>query len=180
MAGAGAISLPILGELSPAATAAPHPCTAQECPVCAQCCLSVQCLIHGSQLCSQIKSLCWSSRREGEGRRQQPQGLYSSHDPVQTLALWHLTHLVCVPTVGTLCHSNDCHSAILALRPRQRWAAYLAVNHLLPSHSPLPILLGLGSWHLPSLPQWESRHSQAQNSLKNLLGHCYIMLLSNR
>lgn len=85
------------------------------------------------------------------------------------------------PHTPSLCvHSNECHSTILALRPRQRRAACLAVNLLLPPHSSLPVLLVLGSWHLPSLPQWKSRHSPAPPSLKNLRVHCYVMLLSNR
>lgn len=66
----------------------------------------------GSQFCSQIISLSCSSRRESEGRQQQPQEQYSHHDPVQTLALWHLPNPVCASTVGMLCHST-----ILALRP---------------------------------------------------------------
>lgn len=128
--------------------------------------LSVQCLIRGSQLCSQMKSWSCSSRREGEGTQQQPQGLYSYHDPVQTLA----------PHTRSLgVHSNGCHGTSLPLRPRQRWAACLAVNLLFPPPSPLAILL----WLL-ALTLLASVKIQAFPSLKNLLGHCYVMLLSNR
>lgn len=134
----------------------------------------------GSQLCSQIRSLSCSSRRESEGRQQQPQEQYSHHDPVQTLALWHLPNPVCASTVGMLCHST-----ILALMPGQRRAACLAVHLLLPPPSPLPPLrlllftsLALGT-HCPCLSE-NPGIPKLRNSLKNLFGHCYFMLLSNR
>ena len=135
-------------------------------------------------LFTDTKALAWASRTEREGRQQQPQQPCSDTTiPVQTLAFWHLTNPG-IKFVRLLWVSYTI--TMIAVASFRLWGQerdelpvwqWISSFHHLNFYQPFwP--LALSASHLLSLPQCRDQGFPSPGTtLKNLLGHCYVILL---